>query len=179
MGMESLIFGGLSAAGGLMSTAAAGKEAKANAQAAIMELQGQYTQVAIQNEQLLQEVDAIKIGAKQQINERYEQLQSIKENNRLAVSASGMSWNASADVADKVSDREAYKDVGMIEFNAASQRRNVSQQIKVNREALKYGGFRAATNVSNGYRRASEIGSQAALSTLTSLFKYAPPGTFK
>lgn len=173
MGMESLIFGGLSAAGGLMSTGAAAKQAKANGLAAIMELQGQYEQVAVQNEQLLQETTSIRLAASHQVNERLEQLQSIKENNRLAVSATGMSWNGSERIAEKISDREAYKDLGIIEFNQAAARRNVSQQITMNRAALKYGGFRAATNVSNGYRQASGIGQQAAISTLTSLFKYA------
>src|SRR5829696_6655970 len=107
MGWESLIYGGLSAIGGLQSTQAGAKQAKMNSLAAMMELQGQYEQTGTQNEQLLQEVDAIKIGAAQQMNERYEQLQSIKENNRLAVAGSGMSWNASEGVAERISDREA------------------------------------------------------------------------
>jgi hypothetical protein len=173
MGMESLIFGGLSAAGGLMSTMAAGKQAKANAMSSILELQGQYEQVATQNEQLLQEAGSIRLAAAHAVNERLEQLQDIKENNRLAASAAGLSWNGSERVAEKVSDREAYKDVGMTEYNAAAHRRNLGYQIKMNREALKYGGYKSATQISNGFRNASGIGAQSFITSATTLFKYA------
>jgi len=178
MGMESLIFGGLSAIGGMMSSGAANRAAKQNTLSAIMELQGQYQQVNTQNEQLLQEVDLIRMNAEGQFNERYQQLQDVKENNRLFVATSGLSTNQSEQVASEVSDRKAYNDIGAIEFSAAAQRRNISQQIKVNRDSLKFAGFKAAGSIQNSVHHAQGVAQQAMLSTVSSLFKYAPPGTF-
>jgi hypothetical protein len=173
MGIESLLFAGLSAAGGMMATRGAAKQAKANAMSSILELQGMYEQVAIQNEQLLQETDSIKIAADLAMNERVEQNEKIKRMNRSFMSSSGLAANFSAQVAERVGDVAMRKDIQTTQYNAAGQRAKISDQIKVNRMSLKYGGYRAATNISNGFREATATGQQAVISTLTSLLKYS------
>src|SRR5215217_7255633 len=115
MGVESLIFGGLSAAGGLMQASSSARAAKQNGLATMLELQGQYEQVGTQNEQLLQEVDLIRLSAEGQVRERMEQLNKVKENNTLFMAASGLSFNNAQEVAGRVSDKKAGNDVQVIE----------------------------------------------------------------
>lgn len=177
MGIETALIGGgllMSAAGGVMQMGAARKQAKANAMASILELRGQYEQVGIQNEQLLAEAETIKLAADAAVEQRYEQLRKIKTNNLLTTAVSGLAENMSIAAADKASDKAVGRDVTMVRYNEALTRRNVSNQIRVNRMGLQYGGYRAAMGISQGTANTIGVGAQAGFSFGQSLLKYAP-----
>lgn len=175
MGAEGLLAAGLSIAGGIMQVGGAAREAKANSRLAILELQGQWEQVGIQDEQLLREADTIKTAAAVSVEERYQQLAKIKTNNALFMTISGLSENLSEGVADRESARAAAHDVRLIGYQAASQRRNIADQITVNRMALQYGNYRAATTISQGTAKTIGVGQQALISFGQTLLKYAGP----
>lgn len=173
MGLESLLMFGLSAAGGVMATSAAGKQASRNAMLGREELRGQYEQTGIQNQQLMDEIKSIELAAGQAANERLEQAASTKTRNAAFVSASGTGFNASEAVAAREIDRNAARDVTTLGYNAALQGRRVVDQIRVNRMALRTGSARAAVGISNGVANTIGVGQQSLIKAGEALVKYS------
>jgi hypothetical protein len=173
----SIAMVGLNVVGGLFSTFQAAKQAKANSRYAIEEFKGQWQQVGIQNEQLIDEAKSVGMAAELAVAKRMEQALKVKTNNAAVQSASGTSFNASQAIAAQETDKNARKDAQVIEYNTALQGKRIADQIKVNRMSLETAKKRAAATISNG--TAVQAGIKLGESLLSSGIGGGGPGMTK
>lgn len=171
--MAGLLDLGVMIAGGLMSTIGAAKQAKVNARLANQEYLGQWQQIGIQDEQLLDEAKAVELQARQAVEARFGQAQDVKDKNVAWMSASGTSFNASQAIAARETDKNARKDAATLQYNSALQRNRISQQIRVNRMSLDTALSRAAATISQGTANTVGTAQRAGIDLLGSLVKDA------
>lgn len=174
--MDPLSFAaaGVNLIGGLFSTFSAAKQAKTNARYAVQEYEGAFQQVGIQNQALLDESAALDRQTKYAVAQRIEQSQKLKDTNEAWMSSSGTAFNASQAIADKRIDKTLRADITVASYNAALQKKRISDQIKVNRMSLETAKNRAAATISQG--TATTIGTAigAGVDFVGSLVKNAP-----